>query len=356
MEEASDMRDCIRVLVVGTGQMGAGIARLIMAKPGLKLTGAFGRREQRSGIDLGQAIGLGRDTGIVVDNDLRHAIQHSRPQVAIQATCSRLDDAMPEITTLLQHGVHVISIAEQMAWPAATSAAKARQLQQLAIDHRATLLGTGINPGFVLDLLIIALSGVCSDIESISATRINDLSPYGPSVLASQGVGLSPEAFHRGLREGTVVGHFGFAESIRMIAAATGWGIERIEETREPILAKVRRQTPLASVDPGQVAGCRHTAVAYRENKPVITLIHPQQVLPQTEGIETGDRIEIRGTPDINLAGSPEIPGGQGTVALAVNMIPRVLNAAPGLYSMADLPVPSAMLGDVRQLITLEAR
>lgn len=263
---------------------------------------------------------------------------------------------MPEITTLLQHGVHVISIAEQMAWPAATSAAKARQLQQLAIDYRATLLGTGINPGFVLDLLIIALSGVCSDIESISATRINDLSPYGPSVLASQGVGLSPEAFHRGLREGTVVGHFGFAESIRMIAAATGWGIERIEETREPILAKVRRQTPFASVDPGQVAGCRHTAVAYRENKPVITLIHPQQVLPQTEGIETGDRIEIRGTPDINLAGSPEIPGGQGTVALAVNMIPRVLNAAPGLYSMADLPVPSAMLGDVRQLITLEAR
>jgi 4-hydroxy-tetrahydrodipicolinate reductase len=140
-----------------------------------------------------------------------------------------------------------------------------------------------------------------------------------------------------------------------MIAAAIGWDIERIEETREPIVSKVRRQTPFVSVDPGHVAGCRHTAIAYRENKPVITLIHPQQVHPQTEGTDTGDSIEIIGTPDVNLAGSPEIPGGQGTAALAVNMIPRVLNAAPGLYSMAELPVPSAMLGDARRLITVES-
>ena len=355
MEEANCMRDCIRVLILGTGQMGAGISRLVMEKRGLELTGAFARREQRRGIDLGRAIGLESDTGVVIDNDLTRVIRQSRPHVAIQATCSRLGDAMQEITTLLQNGVHVISIAEQMAWPASTSPAKARELHQLAIDHHATLLGTGINPGFVLDLLIIALSGVCSDIESICATRINDLSPYGPSVLKSQGVGLSPEEFHRGLKEGTVVGHFGFAESIHMIAAAIGWDIERIEETREPIVSKVRRQTPFVSVDPGHVAGCRHTAIAYRENKPVITLIHPQQVHPQTEGTDTGDSIEIIGTPDVNLAGSPEIPGGQGTAALAVNMIPRVLNAAPGLYSMAELPVPSAMLGDARRLITVES-
>ena len=349
------MRDPVRVLILGTGQMGAGIARLVMAKQGLELVGAFARRKQRSGIDLGQAIGLERDTGISIHNDLTRVIQESRPHIAIQATCSRLDDAAPEISTLLQNGVHVISIAEQMAWPASTSPDKARQMHQLAVDHHATLLGTGINPGFVLDLLIIALSGVCCDIECISATRVNDLSPYGFSVLQSQGVGLSPEEFHRGLAEGTVVGHFGFADSIHMIAAATGWDIERIEETREPIVSQVRRHTPFVTVDPGHVAGCRHSAVAYRQNKPVITLIHPQQIHPQAEGTDTGDSIEIKGTPYLKLAGSPEIPGGHGTVALAVNMIPRVLNAAPGLYSMADLPVPAAMLGDARRLIAVES-
>jgi 4-hydroxy-tetrahydrodipicolinate reductase len=91
--------------------------------------------------------------------------------------------------------------------------------------------------------------------------------------------------------------------------------------------------------------------VAYRRGRPVITLSHPQQVQPQREGIDTGDSITISGTPDLQLAGHPEIPGGQATCALAVNMIPRILNAAPGLHTMADLPVPAALLGDARRRI-----
>jgi 4-hydroxy-tetrahydrodipicolinate reductase len=96
------------------------------------------------------------------------------------------------------------------------------------------------------------------------------------------------------------------------------------------------------------VAGCNHRAVAYCEDAPVITFEHPQEVHPQREGVETGDAIEIMGTPVVRLAGAPEIPGGLGTIALAVNMIPRVLDAAPGLHTVADLPVPAALLGDVR--------
>jgi 4-hydroxy-tetrahydrodipicolinate reductase len=186
-------------------------------------------------------------------------------------------------------------------------------------------------------------------VQAITARRVNDLSPYGASVLAAQGVGLSPAAFDRGLADGSVVGHYGFSESIHMIADALGWQITRIEETREAIIARVRRETSAVVVEPGQVAGCQHVAVAYREEQPVITLVHPQQVQPHLEGVVTEDTIEIAGTPHIRLDGSPEIPGGQGTIALAVNMIPRVLNATPGLHSMAELPVPAALTGDVRQ-------
>ena len=345
------MRDVIRVLILGTGQMGSGIARLVLEKQGLRLVGAYGRRTERAGMDLGQAIGLGRELGIPVSGDLSGVIEQARPHVAIQATCSRLNDAMDEITTLVRHGVHVISIAEEMACPAAEAPVLAGELHQLAIEHGVSVLGTGINPGFVLDLLVITLSGVCSDVQSISARRVNDLSPYGPTVLASQGVGLTPAAFEQGLKDGTVVGHIGFVQSIHMIAAALGWEIDRIEQTREPIVTQVARQTPSISIEPGQVAGCLHTATAYRQDKAVITLVHPQQVHPQLDDLETGDSIEITGTPDIRLAGSPEIPGGQGTTALAVNMIPRILNASAGLYSMADLPVPAAMLGDARGFV-----
>ncbi|MHC4878431.1 MAG: 2,4-diaminopentanoate dehydrogenase [Planctomycetota bacterium] len=348
--------DPIRVLVLGTGQMGSAIGRLVLEKQGLELVGAYARRSERAGADVGRAIGLSRDLGLRVAGDLASLIDEAHPDVAIQATCSTVADASEEILTLVRSGVSVISIAEEMAFPACSSPAFAKELHAIAVARGTVVLGTGINPGFVLDLLIITLTGVCSDIESISAERVNDLAPYGPSVLASQGVGLTPEEFRRGVKDGTVVGHIGFPESIHMIAAAIGWQIERIEETREPIVSGVRRETPFVTVEPGETAGCFHTAVAYREGKPVIRLSHPQQIHPHLEDVETGDRIEIAGTPEIRLEGSPEIPGGRGTSALAVNMIPRVLNAAPGLYSMADLPVPAALLGDARARLRDSAR
>jgi len=339
------MDERVRVLVLGTGQMGSGIARLVLEKPALQLVGAYGRRTQRAGTDLGRAIGLGRDLGLPIGADLDAVVARTRPHVAVQATCSRLADALPEIYTLVRRGVRVVSIAEEMAYPAATAREDAAALRRLAIAHGAAVVGTGINPGFVLDLLVITLTGVCADVRSITATRVNDLSPYGPSVLGMQGVGLTVAAFREGLTDGTVVGHVGFPQSVRMIADTLGWTIDRIEETREPIVTRVRRETPFVTVEPGHVAGCLHTAAAYRGAQRLITLVHPQQVHPHLEGVETGDTIEIAGTPTVRLTGRPEIPGGAGTVALAVNMIPRVLHAPPGLYAMSDLPVPAAMLG-----------
>jgi 4-hydroxy-tetrahydrodipicolinate reductase len=341
----------VRVLVLGTGQMGAGIARLALEKRGLELVGAYARRPARAGMDLGQAIEADRRLGILVSANLEDAIAASRPDVAIQATCSRLDDAAREISVLVRRGVHVISIAEEMAHPASVSPSLARDLHRLAVANGVSVAGTGINPGFVLDLLVIALTAVCARVHSITATRVNDLSPYGASVLRSQGVGLTPVAFRAGVEDGTVVGHVGFVQSMYMIGGALGWEIERVAEKREPIVSRVRRETPFVTVAPGEVAGCAHRAVAYRRGEPVITLIHPQQVHPEAEGVETGDTIEILGTPTVRLAGRPEIPGGTGTVAIAVNMIPRVLGAAPGLHTMADLPVPAAMLADARTLV-----
>lgn len=348
------MRDAIRVLVLGTGQMGSGIARLVLAKKGLTLVGAFGRRAHRVGMDLGQAIGFDHALGIPISVDLERVIEETQPEVAIQATCSRVNDAVAEISTLVGHGVNVISIAEEMAYPKHQSPAIAESLHWKAVSQGVSILGTGINPGFVFDLLVITLTGLCADIQTITAQRSNDLAPYGPSVLMSQGIGITPEAFQEGLANGTVVGHIGFAESMHMIAKAVGWEIEQIKETREPIISQVQRETPFITVAPGQVAGCHHTAVAYVEGKPVIHLIHPQQIHPQLAGVETGDSIEIKGTPDIRLGVNPEIPGGQATMALAVNSIPRVLNAKPGLHSMADLPVPAAMLADARRFLPEE--
>jgi 4-hydroxy-tetrahydrodipicolinate reductase len=338
-------RDPVRILTLGTGQMGAGIIRAVLETPGLELVGSFARRRERAGLDLGQALALGRHLDLTIGSDLAQLVAGARPQVAIQATCSRLTDALPELEPLLEAGVSVVSIAEEMAWPAASSPELAARLDRLARAGGAALLGTGVNPGFVLDLLPVALSGVCTRVERISATRVNDLSAYGPTVLASQGVGLTPDAFRRGVDAGTVAGHFGFPQSIGMIASALGWEVEQIEERREPIVSSVERETLFIRISPGQVAGCHHTAVAQVAGREAIRLDHPQQIRPELEGVATGDTIEIRGAPGVRLSGSPEIAGAAATIALAVNAVPRVLEAAPGLHSMLDLPVPAALPG-----------
>jgi 4-hydroxy-tetrahydrodipicolinate reductase len=339
----------VRVIVLGTGQMGSGIAALVLEKPGLALAGAFARRRERAGTDLGLALGRAGPLGLAIEADLARLLERVRPHVAIQATCSRLADAEPEIAACLARGVHVISIAEEMAWPAAASPERAARLDALARRHGAVAVGTGVNPGFVLDTLVVALTGVCAHVDSIRARRVNDLAPYGPTVLRSQGVGLAPEAFAAAVGAGTVVGHVGFRQSLAMVAAALGWELERVEEARRPIVSSVRRETAFACVEPGQVAGCLHTAVGFVAGRPAIKLEHPQQIRPEAEGIATGDEIEIRGRPHVRLAGSPEIPGGVATAALAVNLLPRVLAAAPGLRAMTDLPVPAAIMGGVRR-------
>lgn len=345
------MDDTVRVVVLGTGQMGSGIIKLLLQKHGVELVGVYGRRAQRAGMDVGKALGLESDLGIQITHNLPGLLAYTQPHVVIQATCSRVGEAVDEITTIVNHGANVISIAEEMAYPAYQAPHLAAALHRRAVANQVTVVGTGINPGFVLDLLIIALTGVCWHVESITAQRINDLSPYGPSVLRSQGVGLTPEAFDRGVAEGSIVGHVGCPESISMIAKALAWTIDRIEQHRAPIIAHVRRDTPFVQIAPGYTAGCRHTAVAYRHGEPVITLIHPQQVHPHLENVATGDSIDIHGEPQVHFASSPEIPGDIGTAALAVNMIPHVMNAAPGLTSMAELPVPAAIMGDIRTLI-----
>ena len=341
----------IRVIQWGLGAMGSGMARLMQSKTGLKIVGAYDKDPQKIGRDLGEFLG-GAKNGVKIQKPPKaEKLSLERADLVVLATSSFTKEVAPQIEIALRHSLNVISIAEEMAYPWAKEPKLAKQLDGLAKEYGVSVLGTGINPGFVLDTLILAMTGPCLEVDYIKATRVNDLSPFGPTVMQTQGVGVSAEAFEAGLQSGEIVGHVGFKESIHLLAKTLGWKLDRIEETRSPIISKVYRETAFVKVQPGQVAGCKHTAIGYVDGVPKIELIHPQQVLPQLEGIETGDYIDISGRPDIHCAIKPEISGGLGTMAMAVNMIPQVLAARPGLLSMAELPVPAALMGDVRSLL-----
>ncbi len=340
------MKKPIRVLQWGLGAMGSGMARLMLEKSGLQIVAAVDSRPDYIGKDLGDVLGAGKKLGVIVTDKPETVLDKEKVDITVIATTSWTARQMPDLRKIITAGINVVSIAEEMSDAGAQNPELAKELDDLARKHGVSVLGTGVNPGYVLDLLVIILTGGCHSVERIEASRVNDLSPYGPTVMETQGVGTTPEAFRKGVEDGTIVGHVGFPESINIISDALGLGVDRIVETREPIVSKVHRETPHIKVEPGMVAGCAHTGIGYRGDKEVIRLIHPQQIHPHLENQDTGDYINIYGLPEIHMAIKPEIAGGKATMGIAVNMIPHVVAATPGLKRMIDLPVPAALMGE----------
>lgn len=338
----------VKVVHWGLGAMGGGMAKLLDTKTGVESVGAIDADPNKQGKTMAQLLGV--KSQAVVSNDPGQILAKDADVVLI-ATGSFTKEVYPQLVQAIEAKKNVICIAEEMAFPRQQEPELAEKIDKLARENNVTVLGTGINPGFVLDLLIVAMTGVCFNVTEIKASRINDLSPFGPTVMKTQGVGTTPKDFAAGVEAGTIVGHVGFPESMAMIASALGWELDEIKQTKEPIIAKKYRETPHVKVEPGMVAGCRHIAYGIKDGKTLITLVHPQQVRPENEGVETGDFIEIHGEPNIDLKIQPEVPGGIGTIALAVNSIPNVINSKAGLKNMTQLPVPPALLADVRTLI-----
>ncbi len=340
----------ISVVLWGLGAMGSGMAEVLAQREGIRIAGAIDQVSMLAK-DLGEGLGLGEKLGVVVRDDAEAVLSEVDADICLIATTSFVAENEPQILKAVGHGCNVISIAEEMSYPAASSPEAAERMHQAAYRKGVTILGTGINPGFILDTLIVALTGACSSVERIHARRVNDLSPFGQTVMQTQGVGTDIDEFKRGIQEGEIVGHVGFVESMHLIAEAVGWELDEVKQTRQAIVSEQPRTGESITVEAGKVAGCNHTARGFVGGREVITLEHPQQVDPGAAGVETGDYIEIAGIPDISLAIQPEIPGGIGTVALATNMIPQVVAGSAGLKTMNDLPVPRTLMGDVRRTV-----
>lgn len=345
-------KENVKIIVWGLGSMGKGMVEMLLGKQGVEIVGGVVRGD-KIGKNMFELLELEQnDHKDIILGSYEDVIVEGAADLVLIGTDSFTKDSFDKIKYCLERKINVISTAEEMAYPQAQEPELAAELDRIAKENGVTVLGTGINPGLIMDLLVIALTGACIDVESIRAERVNNLSPFGPSVMKGQGVGLKVDEFNKKVEDGTLDGHVGFPESIQMITDALGWKLSKdVELTKAPIVSNVYRKAPNAEVQAGDVAGCNMQGFGYVDGELKIEMLHPQQVEPQLEGGETGDYINIQGTPNVNMAITPEVPGGIGTIAMCVNMIPHVINSRPGLKTMIDLPVPRAIMGDMRELI-----
>jgi 4-hydroxy-tetrahydrodipicolinate reductase len=343
----------VKVVIWGFGAMGSGMANLLLSKQGVDIVGVCDLHPERVNKSIYDVLGVerGNRKDVIIKGNIEEVLTEKCCDVCLCATDSFTKKAFPKLKFALERKVNVISTAEEMAYPKAQNPELAAELNKIAKENGVTILGTGINPGMIMDLLVVCLTGCMTDVHHIEAKRVNSLSPFGPAVMEEQGVGLTVDKFNEGVKSGSLAGHVGFAESINMIGDAIGWKVEKYETQMSPIVTEFDRKSPYGFAKAGNVAGVNMTGQGFVEGEVKINMIHPQQIEPEMANVFTGDYITIKGTPEVNMQIKPEVQGGLGTIAVCVNMIPHVINAAPGLKTMIDLPVPRAIMGDMREMI-----
>jgi len=325
------MSDTVRVCLVGLGAIGRDVLKALVERPRLRLVAAAD--VALAGRDAGELAGLGA-MGIPVHGQVRDALGAGGDvDVALVLTSSGVENVVPVIEASIEAGVDVISTCEELACAAWATPDLAARLDAAARARGATVLGTGVNPGFVMDRLPLQIAGACVRVDAVHVERVLDAAKRRGPLRAKVGADLTPDEFRAGVAAGRL-GHRGLAQSCALIGAGLGIRFDEIRTTIDPVVATP--QAPRAGVAPGRVAGLRQTAVGVRDDgRPVVHLDLEMSIAAPNPR----DRIRIEGDPPLDVVVAGGTHGDRGTVATVLNAIPAVVAARPGLLRVIDLPL-----------------
>lgn len=322
-----------RVVVVGLGPIGSAVARLVVARTGLQLVGGVDVDPSKIGRDVGEEIGLDLPLGFAVHERLAHVLAMTEADLALLTTSSHLSSCKPQVLEILEAGLDVVSTSEELVFPWFSHPQEAAEIDAAARRVGKTVLGTGVNPGYLMDALPLALTAICQQVDHVDVRRVINASTRRRSFQAKIGSGMTVEDFGSKMDAGRM-GHVGLTESIDMVLDTMGRKLARVESAVEPVIADHPIQTAFFDVPPGKVIGLQQVARAYTDEGEFMTLTFCAAL----DAPDEQDTITIAGTPGlvVTLQGTN---GDLATTAIVVNAIHRVRAAAPGLVTMRDLPL-----------------
>jgi 4-hydroxy-tetrahydrodipicolinate reductase len=297
--------------------------------------GAIDIDPAKVGRDLSELTGAAALKGRPVVGSLEELVARARPDVALHTTVSKFKDAFEQLDSLARRGISVVSSCEELLFPQLREPALSAKLDRVCKEGGARVVGTGVNPGFVMDVLPVCMTGVSREVRAIRVQRVVNASTRRGPLQKKIGSGLSPEEFRSLFAEGRA-GHAGLKESLALIAHCMGWKAENIVETGDAVIAEGEIRTPFVAVKKGQTCGLHQRATASVNGKPCLEL----DIKMYLEAKDPHDAIQIEGEPPLDVVIQGGVAGDHATVAALVNTARRILKAAPGLLLMTDLPVP----------------
>jgi 4-hydroxy-tetrahydrodipicolinate reductase len=253
----------------------------------------------------------------------------------MHSTSSSLAKVMEQLLACLAAESCIVSTCEELSYPFRTHPELAAKLDAAAKEMGVALVGTGVNPGFVMDKLVVTLAAVSQRIEHAKAVRVVDASTRRLPLQKKIGAGMTVEEFRAQVQAG-VIKHVGLPESVAMVADSLNLPVEEITETIEPKIAMERVQTEYLTVEAGQAAGVHQIGRGLSKDGKELVYLELQMYVGAKDPADT---IWLTGHPNISLT----IPGGShgdiATASVVVNSIPVILDAPAGLRTARDLPI-----------------
>ena len=327
------MPNTIQVIQYGLGPIGSAAARHVLERAELELVGGVDIDPAKVGKDMGEVIGLGRRLGFPVVAKLADVLIRTKADVVLHTTSSYFDLFKRQIIEILEADLDIVSTSEELSFPWLAHSQEAAEVDAVAKRLGKTVLGTGINPGFLMDWLPLCLTAICQRVDRVDIARIINASTRRGPFQAKIGSGMTVEEFKAKIDAGRM-GHVGLPESIGMVLHTLGKKLARYESAVEPVVTDQRVKTEYFDVAPGRVRGLKQVARGFTETGEFMTLTF----IAALDEKDEADTIKITGKPNlkVKLRGTN---GDIGTAAIAVNAIRRVKEAPPGLLTMRDLPI-----------------
>jgi len=323
-----------RTVVFGCGVMGRRAAEALLGKSSFELIGAVDVNERILGSDLGELLDLGRKIGIPVQRADQAPLGEA--DTVVLTTGSHLRDIEEQVNACIDAGANVVSTCEELFYPWIRNPKAAGRINARARLRAVTVIGTGINPGYLMDTLPLVLTAPCLSVRSVTVTRMMNAAARRLPFQKKVGIGLAPAAFRDAMDRGAITGHVGLRESMQMIAVGLGWNLDAYaEEPPAPVLAKAPTETGLGTVAAGDVIGLSSVAYASAGHAERIRLLFHAYAGIKDEY----DEVVIDGEPPVRQRVTGGINGDTGTVAVTVHTAARVVDAAPGLKTMIDIPL-----------------
>jgi 2,4-diaminopentanoate dehydrogenase len=322
----------VPVIVMGLGVIGQEIARAALASDEVELIGAVDSSAQLAGRPLSEVLGQAVGS-LKVNSSLAPAVARRKGVVLLHATGSRLPQVKDQLLEAMSHGLHVVSTCEELAFPWFNHPEIADRLEAAAQRAGVSVVGTGVNPGFVLDRLVATLGQVCGAVSHAKVSRTVDARTRREALQRKVGAGLSEEEFFSLVDQGRI-GHVGLVESAALCALGLGLDCDDYEEELTPVFADEPISGGAFLVKKGQVAGMHQVAVALDDGQERVRL----ELTIALGAEEPGDVIEIDADPKVKVLIPGGLPGDRATAHLVVNAAPRMTASQPGLLTVLELP------------------